>query len=76
MDPLQLLVLIPLGLMAGWIRILSGRLDKMNSETYSKTETKDMIKLHQEPLKVKMDNIEQNTTEILRKLEKLADAKK
>lgn len=76
MDPIQLLVLIPIGLMAGWIRVLSGRIDKMNASTYNKDETKDMIKLYQEPLKVKIDNIEHNTSEILRKLEKLSDDKK
>lgn len=75
MDYMQLLYLIPLTFMAGWIRVLTGRIDRMKETTYTKTETKEMIKLHQEPIQVKMDNIEKSCSEIKQMVQRVLDEK-
>ena len=75
MEYLQFLYLIPITLMAGWIRVLSGRIDTMKDTTFSKTETTEMIELHQRPLIVQMDNIEKSCTEIKSMLQRVLDDK-
>ncbi len=76
MDPMNLLYIIPLGMITAWIKVISSRLDKMRETTYTKRETQEMIRLHQEPMNVKIENIDHNTKEMKRMLEKVLDEQK
>jgi hypothetical protein len=60
----QYALLIPIGWLMMWVKILSGRIDKMQAETYTKDETTEMIKLHLAPIEKQLDNVEKNTDEI------------
>lgn len=76
MDYMNLLYFVPIAMMAGWIKVLSSRIDKMKETTFTKRETQEMIKLHQEPLNVKIENIDKTTTEMKHMLEKVLDERK
>lgn len=75
MEYAQFLVLIPIGFMCGWIKVLTGRLDRMKESTHTKTETTELIKLHQEPIHVEMQNIKESCNDIKRMLQRVLDAK-
>lgn len=76
MDPINLLYLIPISMITAWIKVLSSRLDKMKETTYTKTETQEMIRLHQEPMNIKIENIDNNTKEMKRLLERVLNESK
>lgn len=74
----QYALTVPIGILIGWVKVLSGRIDKMQITTYSKKETEKMISLHLAPLETKLDNVEKNTDEIktmIRELQKSGEVK-
>ncbi len=73
---IQFALLIPLGLLAQWIRALSGRIDKMMRDYYTKQETKEMIALTLEPVKVALHNVQEDITEIKSMLITLVNERK
>lgn len=61
---LQFALLIPIGILIGWVKLLQVRLDKMINSTYDKEETDKVIKLHLAPLETKLDGLKEVTNEI------------
>ena len=61
---IQFALLIPIGILVGWVRLLHIKVDKMISTTYSKEETTEMIKLHIAPLETKIDHVNETCAEI------------
>lgn len=76
---INLVYLIPIGLLVRWIQTLSIRISEMSKtqqQYYTKQETKEMIALNMEPVKVKLDAVEQNTSEIKQMLTVLVNERK
>lgn len=65
---------IPIGWLFALLRIANGRIDKMQSHSYTKMETKEMIQLHIKPVLQAVDNVKEDTTEIKHLIGKLFDA--
>lgn len=61
---IQFALLIPISFLIGWVKVLNGRIDKMQSKTYNKEETDKMIQLHLAPLETKLESLNETTKEI------------
>lgn len=61
---IQYALLIPISFLAGWVRLLNGRIDKMQARTYNKEETDKMIQLHLAPVETKLESLNETTKEI------------
>lgn len=55
---------IPIGWLFVLLRNNSKRMDKMQSRSYTKMETKEMIELYIKPVLQAVDNVKEDTTEI------------
>jgi hypothetical protein len=73
MDYLQFAVAIPIVLLAGWVRHLSLRLDRMKEHMYTKQETNEMIDLKQAPMQKSLEHIETSLTDIKTDIQRLLD---
>lgn len=70
---IQYALLIPIGILIGWVRMLHVRIDKMQGSTYSKKETNEMIKLHLAPLETKIDHVNETCSDIKEMLQRISD---
>lgn len=61
---LQYALLIPIGFLVGWVKVLQLRVDRMVKTTYDKEETDKVIKLHLAPLETRLDSLNETTKEI------------
>lgn len=63
-DWLQYALLIPIGFLVGWVKVLQLRMDRMVKTTYDKEETDKIIKLHLAPVETRLDSLNETTKEI------------
>lgn len=77
MEPLiiQILFLIPLGLLANWLRILHAEVRKVKEDSLTKAETKELITLTLKPIERDIQHINDNLSEMKRMLTKVLDDK-
>lgn len=61
---IPLALLIPIGILIGWIKVLQTKVDKMQLKMYDKVETDKIIKLHLAPLEMRLDNLKETTDDI------------
>lgn len=75
MEPLivQLLFLIPLGLLANWVRILHNEVRSVKANSFTKTETKELITLTLQPIERDVTHINSNISEMKHMLQKVLD---
>jgi hypothetical protein len=71
----QIAMLIPMGYLAGWIKVLQGKVDAIKQDTYNKADTDRMIQLLLAPLEKDIEHIRQDMSEIKKLLERMADGK-
>jgi len=70
---IPLALLIPLGILAGWIKMLQLKVDKMQLNLYNKEDTDKIIKLHLAPLETRLDSLNETQKEIKAMLQKVLD---
>lgn len=73
---IPLALLIPIGILVGWIKVLQNRIDKMQHKTYDKEETDKMIQLHLAPLATRLDSLNETSKEIKAMLTRALDGNK
>jgi hypothetical protein len=71
---IPLALLIPIGLLIGWIKVLQNRIDKMQLTVYNKEDTDKIIKLHLAPLETRLDSMNEIQKEIKSMLQRVLDA--
>ena len=70
---IPLALLIPIGILIGWVKVLQNRIDKMQRMMYDKEETDKIIKLHLAPLETRLDSLNETQKEIKSMLQKVLD---
>jgi len=65
---------IPLGWLFLLLRVANGRIDVMQKDSYTKTETKEMIELYNAPLLQAVVTVREDVKEIKQLIGKLFDA--
>ena len=73
---IPLALLIPLGIVVGWCRVLQTRIDRMQIKMYSKEETDKQIVLHLAPLEARMESLKETTDDIKAMLQRVLDGNK
>ncbi len=73
---IPLALLIPLGILVGWIRMLQLKVDKMQLNLYNKEDTDKIIKLHLAPLETRLDSLNETQKEIKAMLQRVLDGDK
>ena len=73
---IPLALLIPLGILVGWIKILQNKVDKMQLNLYNKEDTDKIIKLHLAPLETRLDSLNDTQKEIKAMLQRVLDGGK
>lgn len=71
---IPLALLIPIGILIGWIKVLQNRIDKMQLTVYNKEDTDKIIKLHLAPLETRLDSMNEIQKEIKAMLQRVLDA--
>ena len=61
---IPLALLIPIGILVGWIKVLQNRIDKMQLNQYNKEDTDKIIKLHLAPLETRLDGLKESMDDI------------
>ena len=70
---IPLALLIPIGILIGWIKVLQNKVDKMQLNLYNKEDTDKIIKLHLAPLETRLDSLNETQKEIKAMLQKVLD---
>ena len=70
---IPLALLIPIGILIGWIKVLQTKVDKMQLNLYNKDDTDKIIKLHLAPLETRLDSLNETQKEIKAMLQKVLD---
>ena len=70
---IPLALLIPLGILIGWVKMLQIKVDKMQLNLYNKEDTDKIIKLHLAPLETRLDSLNETQKEIKAMLQKVLD---
>ena len=73
---IPLALLIPIGILVGWIKMLQIKVDKMQLTQYDKEETDKIIKLHLAPLEARLDSLNETQKEIKSMLQRVLDGDK
>ena len=73
---IPLALLIPLGIVCGWCRVLQTRIDRMQMKMYNKEETDKQIVLHLAPLEARMESLKETTDDIKAMLQRVLDGNK
>lgn len=73
---IPLALLIPIGILVGWIKVLQTKVDKMQLNLYNKDDTDKIIKLHLAPLETRLDSLNETQKEIKSMLQKVLDGNK
>ena len=73
---IPLALLIPLGIVVGWCRVLQTRIDRMQIKMYNKEETDKQIVLHLAPLEARMESLKETTDDIKAMLQRVLDGNK
>lgn len=71
---IPLALLIPIGILIGWIKVLQTKVDKMQLNQYNKEDTDKIIKLHLAPLETRLDSLNETQKEIKSMLQRVLDA--
>ncbi len=71
---IPLALLIPIGILIGWIKVLQNKVDKMQLNLYNKEDTDKIIKLHLAPLETRLDSLNETQKEIKSMLQRVLDA--
>ena len=73
---IPLALLIPLGIVCGWCRVLQTRIDRMQMKMYNKEETDKQIVLHLAPLEARLEHLKDTTDDIKAMLQRVLDGNK